>query len=135
MSIVSVFAQYKPVFMAFTSSRFKTHIVDGIGVMTSHDNKMGMVQELYQILLDGRMVISATCVTATRSDIDSRVQPVPIAETIDMLSEQLKRIRDHDDGTISGKTLSGDCDDLAMALMMNVYWSLAVRSYEGSGFL
>lgn len=34
MSIVRVFAQYKPVWMPFTSSRFRTHIVDGIGVLT-----------------------------------------------------------------------------------------------------
>ena len=48
---------------------------------------------------------------------------------ITLLGEQLKRIRDHDDGTISGKT-ANDGDDLAMALLMLVYWSLTVRATE-----
>ena len=131
MSIVSVFSQYKPVWMPFTSTRFHTHIVDGIGVLTTKDTKMSMVQLMYSHLLDGRLLLSADAVTVGRADFDSRLPAVPMGEIIQLLSDQLKRFRDQDDGTISGKNgASGDNDDCAMALMLVVFWSLTVRATE-----
>ena len=130
MSIVRVFSQFKPVWMPFTGDRFKSHIVHGIGVTTTHDNKQSMVQQVYSHLMDGRFVITADAVTCCRADLDSRLTAVPLSDTIQLLVDQLKRVKDLEDGTISGKTLSGDNDDLAMALMLNVYWSLTVRATE-----
>ena len=130
MSIVRVFQQFKPVWMPFTHNRFKTHIVDGIGVTTTHDNKQAMVQQVYSHLMDGRFVISASAVTCCRSDLDSRLTAVPLSDNVQLLADQLKRVKDQEDGTISGKTQAGDNDDLAMALMILVYWSLTVRATE-----
>jgi len=132
MSIVAAFRDAKPIFMPFTKSRFQTHIVDGIGVHTCHENKQSMVTNVYQQLFEARIVIAATIATVCRHDIDCRAQAVPASDTIDALFEQLGRVRDHDDGQISGKTDAGDHDDLAMAYMMAVYWSMSVRATEAA---
>ena len=132
MSIVAAFREFKPIFMPFTKSRFQTYIVDGIGVNTCHENKQSMVTNVYQQLFEGRIVIAATVVTVCRHDIDSRTQQVHVTDTVDALFEQLGRMRDQDDGQISGKTEGGDNDDLAMAYMIAVYWSLSVRATEAA---
>ncbi len=132
MSIVRVFTRFKPVWMPFTANRFKTHIVDGIGVTTTHDNKQAMVQQVFSHLMDGRFVISSSAVTCCRADLDSRLSLVPVSDMIQLLADQLKRVKDQDNGEISGKTQAGDQDDLAMALMLLVYWSLTVRATEAA---
>lgn len=132
MSIVSSFAQFAPIWMPFTADRFRTNIVSGIGVITTHDNKQSMVTQVYQYMFEGRLILAHNPVTVCRSCIDGRARPIPVDETIEQLCEQLKRVRDHDDGTISGKSASGDNDDIAMAFMMLVYWSICVRATEPS---
>jgi hypothetical protein len=130
MSIVMAFREFAPIFMPFTRDRFRSHIIDGIGVTTTHDNKQSMVTAVYQQIVEGRVVLSAHLCTACRHDIDGRVQPTLASDAVDDLLQQLGRVRDHPDGTISGKTDAGDNDDLAMAFMMGVYWSLSVRASD-----
>ena len=68
-----------------------------------------------------------------RADFDARKPAVPFTEQVQSLSDQLRRFKDHDDGTISGKNAaSGDNDDLAMALMLTVFWSISVRMSDPS---
>lgn len=65
-SILSVFSRHLPVWMPFTRDRFNVYITDGLGVWTSHENKMQMLQHTYQTLLEGRMSYSERVVTANR---------------------------------------------------------------------
>ena len=65
-----------------------------------------------------------------RESFDSRHKPSNIENPLDTLSSQLKRIKDHPDGTVSGKSAGGEEDDLAMALLLCMYWSLCVRASE-----
>jgi hypothetical protein len=129
MSIVRCFTP--PVWMPFTAAKFKSHITPGIGVLTTHDNKQAMVQQMFSHLVDGRIVLAASVATVGRSDLDARLPIIPVTEQIQSLADQLKRFKDQADGSISGKNeSSGDNDDVAMALLMAVYWSLAVRASE-----
>ena len=99
----------------------------------THDTKASMVQQMYMLLVDGRIVISDAVVSVGRADFDARKPSIPITEQVQSLSDQLRRFKDHDDGTISGKnTASGDNDDLAMALMLTVFWSISVRMSDPS---
>jgi len=52
--------------MPFTGDRFNVYITDGLGVWTSHENKMQMIQHAYQTLLEGRLSRSVRVVTANR---------------------------------------------------------------------
>ena len=130
MSIVKCFAPFAPVWLPFSRSLFKTHIVDGIGVRTTQDNKMQMIQQMYVHLMDGRVAFAHDFITAGKIDYDPRAPPPDPETNIAELCEQLTRFKDQQDGTISGKTAAGDNDDLAMATMMMVYWSVCVRAAE-----
>lgn len=134
MSIVKCFAPFGPVWLPFTKTMFKTHIADGIGVRTTQDNKMQMIQQMYVHLMDRRIVFSSHVVVAGKNDYDPRVQPPDTETLLSELCDQLVRIKDQQDGTISGKTAAGDNDDLAMAAMMMVYWSVCVRAAETRAF-
>lgn len=130
MSIVKCFAPYGPVWLPFNKTLFKTHVADGIGVRTTQDNKMQMIQQMYVHLMDKRIAFAQSFTSAGKNDYDKRAKPPDNEHTINELCEQLTRFKDQQDGTISGKTAAGDNDDLAMAAMMMVYWSVCVRAAE-----
>lgn len=130
MSILRTFQEFGPVWMPFTDERFGTCISSGIGVWTTHENKMAGIQSSYQALLDGRVTFAEPLVTTGANTFRSRAREVDPEAMVDLLAAQLFAIQDQPDGTVSGKTLSGGKDDLAMAFIMAVFWSLSVRAHE-----
>lgn len=130
MSILSVFKRHGPTWMPFTEDRFATYITDGIGVWTMEENKMAGIQATYQAFLDGRVCFAESMAVADMTAYKSRARPTTRDLMIDLLCLQLSNIQDQPNGTVSGKTQSGDNDDLAMAFMMGVFWALSVRAHE-----
>lgn len=122
-TIVTAFGQNTV--MPFVKERFASYICPGIGVVTSKDTKMACIQALYMLLIDGRLCVSETATTTSRKAFDPRAEPGDLGETIDELGQQLTRFSDQPDGTTSGKGSGGLEDDMAMALMICVYWRMA----------
>jgi len=130
MSILRTFQDFGPVWMPFTDDRFAACISSGIGVWTTHENKMAGIQSVYQALLDGRVTFAGPMVTVGARAYRARARAVEPETAVELLAEQLYAIQDQPDGTVSGKTMSGGKDDLAMAFIMAVFWSLSVRAHE-----
>lgn len=115
----------------FVSSAFKKNITTGLGVWTTEDNKLASVQEMQTLLLEGRITIATPITSVTRACVDAgaSVSGPPINH-LAILREQLLRIKDDTRGKISGKTAHGDEDDLAIALLIGVYWSASLRQLQ-----
>ncbi len=122
-----------PCEMPFTQDRFDTYISPDIGVITSQPIKMAAIQQTYLLIINGGLAVSSKVITADRSAFEARGTVFSSAELIEELGSQLIRFQDHPDGkTVSGKTNSGDNDDMAIALLLAVYWRLCVVSSESS---
>lgn len=130
MSIVRVFEQFGPVWMPFTADRFDAYITDGIGVWTREENKMAAIQATYQILFDGRLAFVEDMITADRTAFASRSRGTTADDALQLLIEQLGAIQDQEDGSVSGKTLAGDNDDLAIAAIMGFFWRMSCEASE-----
>jgi hypothetical protein len=112
--------------MPFTRENFDSFITPDVGVLTTYATKLAMVQQTYLAIVDGRIAVASNAIVANRSAFEARAKQPPAAELVQELGKQLKRFRDHDDGSTSGKGPGGEQDDIAMALMMTIYWRVAV---------
>jgi hypothetical protein len=130
MSILRTFQAHGPIWMPFTTDRFSTYISSGIGVWTTHENKMAGIQSTYQALIDGRLAYAADLVTTDAREFRPRARMVEGTELIELLSAQLIAVQDQPNGDVSGKTLAGGKDDMAMSLIMGIFWALSVRAFE-----
>lgn len=130
MSIVRVFENFGPVWMPFTADRFDAYITDGIGVWTREENKMAAVQATYQILFDGRLAFAEHLVTADKTAFASRARAALPEDAVQLLMDQLCAIQDQEDGSVSGKTLAGDNDDIAIAAIMGFFWRMSCEASE-----
>lgn len=95
-------------------------------VWTTDTNKLASIQNLYTILLDGRLFFVKRGATIGESFKAGSVCP-SFDEMRELLSNQLKAFRDLPNGQITGKTANEE-DDLAMSVLMNVYWSFCIRA-------
>lgn len=112
----------------FVSAAFKKNITTGLGVWTTEGNKLASVQEMQTLLLEGRIAVATPITTVTRACVDAGASVSgPSVNHLSILRDQLTRIKDDPRGKISGKTAHGDEDDLAIALLIGVYWSAALR--------
>lgn len=123
----------------FTEEHFTKNITPGIGVWTTQANKLAGVLGLQEKLRDGSIVLASRLASVTREAIaaarssalwGSKISPSEKAEeAVKTLAEQLGRIKDDPKkkGLISGKTLHGDNDDLAIALIIADHWSKTLR--------
>jgi hypothetical protein len=123
----------------FTDENFSKNITPGIGVWTTQANKLAGVLGLQEKMMDGSIVLSKQLASVTREAVasarasalwGSQVSASAKAEeAVKTLAEQLGRIRDDPKkkGHISGKTLHGDNDDLAIALIIADHWSKTLR--------
>jgi hypothetical protein len=141
-------AQNAAIIHPFVKANIATNIEEGIGVYTTRTNKFAGIIELQSSLVELRLVFAKNLVTITNHHrhntstlkaVSTRVD-TPIATLID----QLGRIKDTPTATqsaaaadnvhkspptvISGKTSKGDVDDLAIALIISMYWSSAIRA-------
>jgi hypothetical protein len=115
-----------PVWNPFTRENFDTYISEDIGVLTTKATKMSMVQQTYLALINGQIAVATQGIVADRSAFEERGKPANFCDLIDELGAQLKRFADQPDGTVSGKTISGENDDMAIAFMMCIYWRVCV---------
>jgi hypothetical protein len=112
--------------MPFTRDRFKVYIADQIGVLTTVETKMAMIQQTFLAFMEGAIAISRSLVTADKTAFEPRAQPATVANLLEEMSAQLIRFSDKPDGTVSGKSFAGDQDDMAMSLMLAVYWRVCI---------
>jgi len=132
MSIVRVFENFAPLWMPFTADRFDAYITDGIGVWTKEENKMAAIQATLQMLFDGRLAFAEHVAVADKTAFikSGRSRPTDPETIIRLAADQLAALQDQDDGSVSGKTLAGDNDDLAIALIMGVFWRMSCEASE-----
>lgn len=131
MSIVRAFEPFGPVWMPFTEDRFQAYITDGIGVWTREENKMAAIQGTYQMLFDGRLAVADHFFTADKTAFaGGKSRPRPPNDVLELMVDQLAALQDQDDGTVSGKTLAGDNDDLAIATIMGFFWRMSCEASE-----
>ena len=119
-----------PIHMVFTKDRFQTVITEGVGVWITQTIKMAMIQTTYQALLDDAIRFSGQFVVTGRGAFNPKAPAVSYAEQIETLLTQLGQFKDQPDGRISGKSASGDNDDLGISAMMCIYWSFLIRSLK-----
>lgn len=133
-SITKVFHEYGPIYFPFDEdTRFRSCVAPGVGVRTTHEIKMQMTQITYQHLLEGRLTVAEHIAHCNRADINTKSLPVLPSFHLEDLSAQLKRMADDEKtGEITGKNDAGDNDDLCIALMLALYWSLAVKAVDPS---
>lgn len=94
-------------------------------VWTTDTNKLAAIQNLLSAMFDGRILFAKR--GATVGEVYKSTGHAPSYHSMRvLLASQLKSFRDMPDGSVSGKTAS-DEDDLAMSLLMNVYWSYCIR--------
>ena len=126
MSILRVFEHYGKVYVPWTEENFSLCISNGIGVWMTQENKMAMLQTMYQSLMDGRITFAEDMIVADKTAYAPNARPV-MAETIrTKWATQLKAMQDQPDGTVSGKHVGND--DLATASMQGIYWSISARA-------
>lgn len=122
----------------FDTTHFSKNITPGIGVWTTDHTKLAGIQHLQGLLQNGQLIASATLATVSRLDAAAGSRRSVMAGTFDgrsagdsaisTLREQLGRVKDDPKKkTISGKTSHGDNDDVAISLILAVYWAEAVR--------
>jgi len=126
MSILRVFEHYGKVIVPWTDENFGVCISSGIGVWMTHENKMAMLQAMYQTLMDGRIAFADNMVVADKTAYAPNAQPVEFEALRCKWAVQLKSMQDQPDGTVSGKHLGND--DLATASMQGIYWSISARA-------
>ena len=126
-SITRAFKEFAPVYMPFDKATFTTCVLEHVGVRTTSDTKCMMVTHLYQCLCEGRLVFAERLAHVSAVDIALNAVGVSAESHVRELGEQLKRFADTEKGDISGKTNSGDNDDLGMALMLAIYWATVVK--------
>ena len=129
-SILECFKPFGPIHMVFTKDRFQTAITEGVGVWITQTIKMAMIQTTYQALLDDAIRFSGQFVVTGRGAFNPKAPAVSYAEQIETLLTQLGQFKDQPDGRISGKSASGDNDDLGISAMMCIYWSFLIRSLK-----
>lgn len=93
---------------------------------------MSMIQQTFLSLMDGAIAVHESVVVADRSAFEMRATTAAPNELIEELIAQLGRFSDRPDGTVSGKTFAGDQDDMAMSLMLAVYWRVCILAADGS---
>ena len=120
--------------MPFTSEHFEAFVTPDVGVLTTRATKLAMIQQGYLAIVDGRVAVSSTVIIADRTAFEGRAKRGDANELIEELANQLKRFRDHEDGSTSGKGPGGEDDDIAMAFLLTVYWRVAVLA-SGSSYL
>jgi hypothetical protein len=127
-SILAAFSPWQPVIMPFTKDNYQSSITPHVGVWCTHTIKMAMIQQTYQVLLDNRLAISGNMALTGRGSFDPRSKQPNADTTINTLFKQLGAFKDQPDGKVSGCTAAGDKDDLGIAFMMTIFWSVSVRS-------
>ena len=135
-SIVRAFDEFAPIYMPFTKERFRVACFDGIGVRTTHETKMQMVQHGYLAFVEGRVVVASTIAHVSRADTMPKSAAVAPDDHLDELASQLKRFHDEEKALggkpdITSKTSGGDNDDIGVAFLLALYWSACVRAAEG----
>lgn len=128
LSLLRVFEAKPPIRMPFIKAFFASEITDNVGVLTTETNKAAMCQMTFGVLLDGRLFSAPRAITVGRDAYDPKQGTPEYGEISKLLSLELKSMRDSPDGKISGKVDSSQGDDLAMAFMMSIYWSLSCRA-------
>lgn len=131
-SLLHAVCKFQPVFMPFTKQRFKRFITPGVGIWTTHDTTLAALSTLHQHLLENRITVARIVVTVGRQAFDEKSKSPSRAEIIKLLADQLCQFTDDKDGKITGKTADGLQDDLGMAMLLAVYWRLAVLVSDGS---
>lgn len=126
MSILRVFEHYGSVHIPWTDDNFGVSISHGIGVWMNHDNKMAMLQSMYQTLMDGRIAFASSIVVADKTAYVANATAIDGESLLAKWAVQLKAMQDQPDGSISGKHLGND--DLATACMQGIYWSISARA-------
>ena len=112
--------------MPYSKKNFPTAIVEHVGVLTTEDNKMAAIANLYTYMFEGRIKIPPRCCTV--GPVRSKDYKFPkLQETVDLLKVSLKSFKRDARGKISGKTANSN-DDLAMALAITLYWSFIIRA-------
>ena len=115
----------------FTARHFAKNITAGLGVWTTDANKLAAVQEMQSLLLEGRILFASPVSTVSRSCVDTSTA-VSRVDVVETLCDQLARVKDDEHGRISGKSSHGDADDIAIALLIGIYWSAALRAAVSS---
>ena len=82
-------------------------------------------------LFDGRVFCASDGITVGEVYRNGG-SPPSFRSMRDLLATQLKAIRDTPSGKISGKSSDNE-DDLAMAVLLGVYWSYCIRAALASG--
>jgi hypothetical protein len=118
--------------MPFTAERFKMFIADQIGVLTTQHTKMSMIQQTFLSIMDGALAVHEDLIVADRTAFESRATTSSVNDLIEELSAQLVRFSDRPDGTVSGKSFAGDQDDMAMSLMLALYWRVCILASDSS---
>ena len=126
MSILRVFEHYGKVYVPWTEENFSICISSGIGIWMTQENKMAMLQSMYQTLMDGRIAFAADMASADKTAYAPNAQPIDVKSYQAKWATQLKAMQDQPDGTVSGKHLGND--DLATASMQGIYWSISARA-------
>ena len=93
-----------------------------------HVVKLAAVQQTYLLILNGGIAVSEQMIVADRTAFESRAPTFTPDELLTELGAQLIRFQDQPNGTVSGKTTHGDNDDMAMCLLLGVYWRICVVS-------
>lgn len=130
-SLVKEFANFAPMWQPFVRPRFTKHITEGVGVWTTEDSKAASLQVLYQLLLESRVSVTSQLATADGTAWDPRAKVADPTGLMVTLADQLESFADDEKGTITGKH-DGNNDDLGMALLMAVYWRMAVMHMDSS---
>jgi hypothetical protein len=114
-----------PVLNPFTTDNFPSEITPNVGPWTTHMNKYAAVEATLVVMLDRSIDIHPNCQTVGTTAVDPHAAPTTLASSLQILGGELKRIAD--DGRKIGGKASGLEDDVAMALMLVVYWHKVIK--------
>ena len=130
-TLAQCFNEFSPVYIPWTKKHFRVAVCEGIGVRTTRETKMQMVQHGYLAFVEGRVVVAERTAHVCKADTASKIKQVNPEDHLEELADQLKRMADCEKtGEITGKTTQGDNDDICIAFLLALYWSACARAAE-----
>lgn len=121
-TILGAVKMHGPVFVPFGPPYFNKDVTADLGVWTTEDNKHAMLALAFQKFMDGMVFVAPDAVSCKMTVVNGVAVAGDFDDALALLCRQLVAFHDNNRGKISGKIGDHSTTDLAMAMLLNLFW-------------